>query len=341
VCVAEVVKPDPRQRRLREVPIEDLAEQVGVRRAAVRLGEDDPVVDRSEPTDHPLLKLRLAPRSQHGHRPRVEVDRAPTRRRLQSLAAHDTGVRAVLDFVERHATTRGTVDGAVQHVDVDGLAMAVFRQHTSRLLDPQLHTHAVIAVKVRISDGRWLALDARLIKHDQQTLSALYHATLRSELTHRLGVSWQTPVNGIAEIDGVPDEVLADFSQRTRQVEARLERKLDRFRASFDRDPTPQESWWLEREAVLDSRPSKRKPGEPIDLRGEWASRIEGLGHDPRGVADDAVGGLPTPSQLTAPVQVTMTDQALASLAESSSTWRPNDLLRELARAVPTTVHGG
>jgi hypothetical protein len=53
------MKPDPRQRRLREVPIEDLAEQVGVRRAAVRLGEDDPVVDRSEPTDHPLSSCAL------------------------------------------------------------------------------------------------------------------------------------------------------------------------------------------------------------------------------------------------------------------------------------------
>ncbi len=257
----------------------------------------------------------------------------------ESLAAHDTAVKAVLDFVERHATTRATVDGAVQNVDAQGLAIATFRQHTSRMLDPQLHTHAVVVTKVRSPDGRWLALDGRMLKCDQQALSALYHATLRSQLTHRLGVQWRLPVNGIAEIEGVPDDVLAELSQRTRQVEARLEEKLDRFCATFDRDPTPQERWRLEREAVLDSRPGKRQPGDRIDLRGEWFERIGGLGHDPGGVVDGVVGGLPASGRMTAEVQVAVADQALAALSESSSTWRPNELLRELARAVPTTVH--
>jgi conjugative relaxase-like TrwC/TraI family protein len=257
----------------------------------------------------------------------------------ESLAAHDVAVQAVLDFVERHATTRATIDGAVQFVDADGLAVAVFRQHTSRMLDPQLHSHAVVVAKVRIPDGRWLALDARMIKCDQRTLSALYHSTLRSELTARLGVRWQVPENGIAEIDGVPSEVLDELSQRTRQVEARLDRKLDRFRETFDRDPTPQERWRLEREAVLDSRPGKPHVAEHVDLRGEWAERIAGVGFDPKGVVDDAVGGLPAPGRLTAEAQVAMVDQALAALSAEQSTWRPNDLLRELARAVPTTVH--
>jgi conjugative relaxase-like TrwC/TraI family protein len=257
----------------------------------------------------------------------------------ESLAAHDAAVRSVLDFVERHATTRATIDRFLQHVDAEGLTMAVFRQHTSRMLDPQLHSHAVVVAKVRIPDGRWLALDARLIKIDQRTLSALYHSTLRSELSERLGVRWKTPTNGIAEIDGVPETVLEELSQRTRQVDARLERKLDRFRATFDRDPTPRELWRLEREAVLDSRPSKASPGERVDLRAEWDDRVEGLGLDPRGVVDDAVGGLPAPGRLTPEVQVAMVDQALAALAAEQSTWRPNDLLRELARAVPTTVY--
>lgn len=257
----------------------------------------------------------------------------------ESLAAHDAAVRAVLDFVERHATTRATIDGVVQNVDASGIAIGVFRQHTSRLLDPQLHTHAVVVAKVRAPDGRWLALDGRMIKCDQPTLSALYHATLRSELTNRLGVAWQVPVNGIAEIDGLPGDVIAEFSQRTQQVERRLDVKLDRFRATFDRDPTPQERWRLEREAVLDSRPAKRLPTGPADLRGEWVQRIEGLGLDPGGVVADAVAGVPGAGRLTPEVQIAMADQALAALTESSSTWRPNELLRELARALPTTVH--
>ena len=41
----------------------------------------------------------------------------------------------------------------------------------------------MIANRVRSDDGRWLALDARTLKLDQRTLSAIYHYTLRSELT--------------------------------------------------------------------------------------------------------------------------------------------------------------
>ena len=43
------------------------------------------------------------------------------------------------------------------------------------------------------------------IKRDQRTLSALYHAGLRAELTERLGVRWNDPEHGIAEIADVPD----------------------------------------------------------------------------------------------------------------------------------------
>jgi hypothetical protein len=56
-------------------------------------------------------------------------------------------------------------------------------------------------------------------------------------------------------------------------------------------------------------------------------------------VVDDAIGGLPAPGRLTAEVQVAMVDQARRALTESQSTWRPNELLMELGRAVPTTVH--
>ena len=68
-------------------------------------------------------------------------------------------------------------------VDAEGIVAAAFRQHTSRALDPQLHTHLDIANRMKSPDGRWLALDARLIKRDQQTPSAVYHASLRAELT--------------------------------------------------------------------------------------------------------------------------------------------------------------
>ena len=62
------------------------------------------------------------------------------------------------------STTRVRSNGARLHPDSQGLIVAAFRQTTSRADDPQLHTHVVISAKVQTVDGRWLALDARVLK---------------------------------------------------------------------------------------------------------------------------------------------------------------------------------
>src|SRR5437588_650596 len=88
-------------------------------------------------------------------------------------------------------------------------------------MDPQLHTHVVIPNRVLAPDGRWLALDARTVKVDQRTLSALYHASLRAELTRSLAVTWHEPANGIAEMTAVAPSLLREFSQRSDAVAER------------------------------------------------------------------------------------------------------------------------
>jgi conjugative relaxase-like TrwC/TraI family protein len=258
--------------------------------------------------------------------------------RNQVVEAHDSAVETVLGWVEAHAHTRMRRHGHVMCVDAEGIVVGLFREHTSRKLDPQLHTHAVIANRVRAPDGRWLALDARTIKIDQRTLSALYHANLRSELTRRLGLAWHQPEHGIAEIASIDNELLVEFSQRTRDVERRLVKKLDRFRTDLGRDPTDQERWRLEREAVVDSRPAKPHGPTPADLRQEWQERTMALGHDPSLVVRRAIGhrrGLDAIDERGASA---LTTTALTSLGERQSTWRPAELVRELAAAVPTMM---
>ena len=56
-------------------------------------------------------------------------------------------------------------------------------------------------------------IDARTVKVDQRTLSALYHASLRAELTRSLAVTWHEPANGIAEMTAVQR-----FPKKTRDV---------------------------------------------------------------------------------------------------------------------------
>ena len=258
--------------------------------------------------------------------------------RRRVTEAHDRAVDAVLGWVESQGHTRMRRRGHVVRVDAEGIVVGVFRQHTSRRLDPQLHTHAVIANRVRSPDGRWLALDARTLKMDQRTLSALYHTALRTELTRRLGVRWQRPEHGIAEMAGIDRAVLAEFSQRTGDVKRRCDAKLKRFRTDLGREPTQQERWRLEREAAVDSRPTKDHPHAAAQLHREWRSRLRTLGHEPQDLVATVAGRQRRSLGIDAEMAVGMVDQALEELAERQSTWRPAQLVRQLAAQVPTTV---
>ncbi|MFN0027855.1 MAG: MobF family relaxase, partial [Acidimicrobiales bacterium] len=254
-------------------------------------------------------------------------------------AAHDAAVDAVLGYVQRHALTRYRVDGEVMAVDAEGLVVGVLRQHVSRELDPQLHSHALIANRVLSPDGRWLALDARALMKDQTVLSSLYHAGLRAELTARLGVRWQDPMNGIAEMHGVDEIVLQEFSQRSLQVAARTRAKLDRFWESLGREPTGRERWRLEREAVLDSRRSKPAPVDAAELQGRWVGQLASCGVDPEGLVAAVIGRTLDPPREHHPAgwdQVA--ERALVELTEARSTWRHPDVVREFARATPTDL---
>jgi conjugative relaxase-like TrwC/TraI family protein len=105
-------------------------------------------------------------------------------------AAHDATVSAALGFVDEHASfTRRGHNGVLQ-VDTDGLVAASFVHRTSRAADPQLHTHILVANKVRAKDGKWLSLDARELFEIQKAAGMLYKAALRAEMSARLGVAW-------------------------------------------------------------------------------------------------------------------------------------------------------
>jgi len=261
--------------------------------------------------------------------------------REQVIEAHDGAVDAVLGWVEDHAHTRMRRHGHIVHVDAGGLVAGLFRQHTSRRLDPQLHTHAVIANRVPAPDGRWLALDARSLMVDQRTVSALYHACLRAELTSRIGVEWEVPEHGIAEIAGIPQEILAEFSQRTSDVERRLEVKLERFRSDLGREPSVRERWRLEREAVLDSRPAKPHGVGLNQLRAEWSERVLSLGYEPHQLVDRVTGRVRSRHGIGHQVTTALGDTALRALGDGQSSWRRTELVRELAAAIPTTTGMG
>ncbi|MDE0804055.1 MAG: relaxase domain-containing protein [Acidimicrobiales bacterium] len=258
--------------------------------------------------------------------------------RREVLEAHDTAVAAMIEWVERHAHTRYRVNGQIRTFDAEGILVANFRHHTSRALDPQVHTHSVVVNRVMSPDGRWLALDARTIKKDQQTLSRLYHSGLRAEMTRRLGVRWVEPSNGIAEIADIPTDVLREFSQRTEAIDRRIDEKIDRFEDVNDREPTLRERWRLEREAVLDTRPHKEDDTDPIALEENWRDRLLGLGLTPDKLVADATGHERGLDRVDDATRARIAKQALDAMVDQQSTWRSAEVVREVAAAVPTTV---
>ena len=105
-------------------------------------------------------------------------------------------------------------------IQTNGYVSAWFTEFTSRADDPQLHTHVVVANRVKGVDGIWRAIDGRLLYRNKLAAGYLHEAELRSRLTERLGVRWQPVRKGMADIDGFTREQIMAFSQRRQQIEA-------------------------------------------------------------------------------------------------------------------------
>jgi conjugative relaxase-like TrwC/TraI family protein len=137
------------------------------------------------------------------------------------LAAHQVAVGDTIGFLERHAAF---VRGPGGRVPATGLSVAVFDHRSSREGDPLLHSHLVIANVARGVDGRWAALDSTALYAWARTAGHVYQARLRCELGRRLGVVFDQPHNGLADIEGMPRPAIDLFSERRRQILRRLAR---------------------------------------------------------------------------------------------------------------------
>jgi conjugative relaxase-like TrwC/TraI family protein len=179
--------------------------------------------------------------------------------------SHATAVGDALGYLEREAAFARRGPGGIVSVRGRGFVGAAFRHRASRAGDPQLHTHVVIANLVQAEDGRWSALDGRRIYAHAKTAGYLYEARLRAELTRELGLDWTPVRNGIADVVGVPANVLRAFSRRRAQIEAELER-------------TGQSGPRAAQTATLQTRRRKEHKATADRLDREWSERAAALG---------------------------------------------------------------
>jgi len=106
-------------------------------------------------------------------------------------------------------------------VQTGQLAIAQFHHHTSRALDPQLHTHNLILNLQQRPDGKWQSLDNESIYRARSRLGKLY----RSELARAVeGLGYTIEVTDSRhefwELQGYSRQQLEQFSKRTQQIQA-------------------------------------------------------------------------------------------------------------------------
>ncbi|MFC3058384.1 MobF family relaxase [Paenirhodobacter populi] len=195
------------------------------------------------------------------------------------VAAHDRAVKLAMAVAEeRFVYTRREVNGEI--VPVHGKMIAgLFRHDTSRALDPQLHTHAVIQNMVLGPDGRWTALTNEPLYENKMLLGSIYRNGLARELTELGYTVDRVGPAGIVEIRGVPQELMDGFSKRRQEIEAALK--------DYGAEPTARDSAL----AALATRKSKHKGIDRAELKEGWLKEARDLGiarEDLDRIRDDA-----------------------------------------------------
>ncbi|MBK5145532.1 conjugative transfer relaxase/helicase TraI [Budviciaceae bacterium BWR-B9] len=183
------------------------------------------------------------------------------------IEAHNRAVAVAAGQIETLASTRLMEDGKSEVVLTGNMVAATFNHDTSRDLDPQVHTHLLIANATEI-EGQWRSLSSNTVTKNgfsetilanQIALGKIYQHAFRKDVE---GMGYQTHdsgKNGLWEITGVPVE---PFSQRSQSI----------------RDAVGEDASRKSRDiAALDTRKAK-VASDPALLLSDWQSRLKETG---------------------------------------------------------------
>ncbi len=226
-------------------------------------------------------RLGRARDGEHQHRPGVDITfSAPKSVSLQALVmgdervirAHDEAVRSTLDMIERDllvTRVHNPATGKRERRRARGMVAGTFRHLASRNLDPQLHTHSVVANMTRGPDGSWRSLDTGRLHSRRLLIGAHYRNELAKrlmDLGYELEETMIGPVPGF-EIAGRTKETLNAFSTRRKEIVDHIEEKGWDYNAA------------TAQAATLATRRRKNEPHREI-LTGMWRMRASELGID-------------------------------------------------------------
>ena len=204
------------------------------------------------------------------------------------VEAHDRAVAAALAWVEKNAAETRMKDpdtGRMARVGNQKIVAATFRHDTSRNLDPQLHTHSVLANMVKGEDGKWRSMANESLYANQKLVGMLYRNELAAGLG-KLGYGIEkTHADGRFEIAGVSREAIEAFSSRRAEIEAAMEARG--LGASAD---NPR----IAERAALMTR-AKKRDIDRDELGSVWQKQAADLGLDAKGLVAEAEGNSAAP----------------------------------------------
>ena len=164
----------------------------------------------------------------------------------------------------------------------------MFTHRDSRAGDPDLHTHVAVSNKVQTTDGRWLALDGRMLYRFNVAASEFYNSQLEAEVTTRIGGTFLAKERGdgkrpVRELAGVDDRLTAHWSRRREAIETVTADLAAQFVTRQGRVPTAVETLRLAQQATLQTRAAKHEPRSLNEQRRVWrAEAIQVLGGEAR-----------------------------------------------------------
>ena len=189
------------------------------------------------------------------------------------IDVHDRAVKAALVWTEKNAVETRMQDpetGRMVRTGGQKTVVATFRHDTSRNLDPQLHTHSVLANMVQGEDGKWRTMANEKLYDSKMLIGAIYRNELAAGLT-RLGYDIEkTHADGRLEIVGGSREAIRAFSTRRAEIKAAMEARGLGATADNPRH--------AERAALM-TRATKREVDRD-ELRRVWQRQAADLGLD-------------------------------------------------------------
>ena len=154
------------------------------------------------------------------------------------VEAHNNAVIDALEMLEQQAaftrvhSRNSTGRDACKLQPTGNLLVAAFRHETSRALDPQLHSHAVVLNATLRADDHWRSIESRHFYTSQKEAGLLYRQSLAAQLTE-LGYSLEKTADANFEIAGIPGDLLTAFSTRRDSIDKKLEE------LGYDRESAP------------------------------------------------------------------------------------------------------